>query len=334
VLSPELLPELADLPAMPQVEVTTVDATTARASVVADSGNGQPPITLGSQAVIVSFAPTMRREVRWAPSELPSRVELAARGELESEISADTSNAIGLATTDSAHYQVAVEGSRFAILDPAGSRLPNLRPDVGVTDPGAARTIKNRLVHLARVHNVQELTNTDPNSPLAGKLELSIHLADGDRVSRAALPIHPILPCNSEFYLKIRNRSTRPLSIAVFDLAADWSIEYVNGSTPLTLDSGTSVDLKLVTSLPPGYEQATDVLKVIGTLEHADFEWLTLRPLDQPYAPKRQTRAPKGPFEELMALMHEPSHGRRKVALAASPTFGWTEAQIGLVVQR
>jgi hypothetical protein len=340
VLPPELLPELADLPAMPQVEVTSVDATTARAHVVADFGDGWLPITLGAQAVVVSFAPTMRREVRWAPSRLASRAELAARAELESEIAADTSHAIGLATTDSAHYQVAVEGSRFAILDPAGSRLPNLRPEVGATEPSAARTLKNRLVHLARFHNVQELTNTDPNSPLAGKLELSLHLADGGQASRAALPIQPIVPCNTELYLKIRNRSTRPLSIAVFDLAADWGIEYVNRGTPLTLDSGTFVDLKLVTSLPPGYEQATDVLKVIGTLEHADFEWLTLRPLDQLHSgsaltePKRQTRAPKGPFEELMALMHEPSHGQRKVALAASPTFGWTEAQIGLVVQR
>jgi hypothetical protein len=334
VLPSELLPEFADLPAMPQVEVTTVDATTARARVVADSRNGRPPITLGSQAVIVSFAPTMRREVRWAPSKLASRAELAARAELESEIAADTSNAIGLATTDSAHYQVAVEGSRFVILDPSGSQLPNLRPDIGVTAPGAARTIKNRLVHLARFHNVQELTNTDPNSALASKLELSLYLADGGRASRAALPVHPNLPCNSEFYLKIRNRSTRPLSIAIFDLAADWGIEYVNRGAPLTLDSGTFVDLKLITSLPPGYEQAIDVLKVIGTIEHADFEWLTLRPLDQPYAPKRKTRAPRSPFEELMALMHEPSHGQRNVAMATAPTFGWTEAQIGLVVQR
>jgi hypothetical protein len=334
VLPSEFLPELADLPAMPQVEVTTVDATTARARVVADSGDGRPPITLGSQAVIVSFAPTMQREVRWAPSVLASGAELAPRAELESEIAAEPSNAISLATTASAHYQVACEGSRFVILDPSGSRLPNLRPDVGIADPGAARTIKNRLVHLARFHNVQELTNTDPNSPLAGKLELSLHLADGDKAARAALPVHPILPCNSEFYLKLRNRSTRPLSIAIFDLAADWGIEYVNRGAPLTLDSGAFVDLKLVTSLPPGYEQATDVLKVIGTLEHADFEWLTLRPLDQPYVPKRKTHAPNGRFEELMALMQEPSHRQRKVALAASPTFGWTEAQIGLVVQR
>jgi hypothetical protein len=212
VLPAELVPELASLPAMTQVEVTSVQAMTSRARVVGDTGKGQPPITLGSQAVIMSYAPTMRREVRWAPPWPLSETDLVAKPELEHEISSDTTNAIGLATTETAHYQVAIERSRFVILDPSGSPLPNLRPEVGVADAGAARTVKNRLVHLARFHNVLELTNTDPNSPLAGKLELSLHTADGGRAARAPLPVHPVLPCDSEFYLRIRNRSTRALS--------------------------------------------------------------------------------------------------------------------------
>lgn len=334
VLPAELPPELACLPAMKQIEVTSVGATTSHARVVDDTGKEQPPVTLNSQAVIVTFAPTMRRAVRWAPSKPLSQAELAAKEELESEIAADTTNAIGLATTESAHYQMAIEGSRFVILDPSGSALPHLRPEVSVRDADAPRTVKNRLVHLARFHNVQELTNTDPNSPLAGKLELSLHAADGGKPAHAPLPTHPVLRCDSEFYLRIQNRSTRPLSLAIFDLAADWGIEYVNQSSPLTVDSGKHLDIKLTTSLPVGYEKATDVLKVIGTLEQADFEWLTLRPLDQPYAPKRVTRTPRTAFEVLMTLMHEPSHATRRAAMAASPTFGWSEAQIRLEVRR
>src|SRR5262249_35969233 len=156
------------------------------------------------------------------------------------------------------------------ILDPAGSPVSNLRPDVGVTDAGAARTLKNRLVHLARFHNVRELVNNDLNSPLAGKLELSLHAADGGRPARTALPIQPVVRCDSELYLRIWNRSSRPLSLAIFDLAGDWGIEHVNRGAPLTVESGTFADVKLVTSLPTGCEQATDVLKVIGTLDHAD----------------------------------------------------------------
>jgi len=334
VLPGEMPPELASLPAMRQIEVTSVSATTSRARVVDDTGKAQPPITLSSQAVIVTYAPTMRREVRWAPSKPLSQAELAAKAELEKEITADTTNAICLATTESAHYQVAIEGSRFVILDPSGSPLPHLRPEVRVRDADAPRTFKNRLAHLARFHNVQELTNTDPNSPLAGKLELELHAADGGKPTRAPLPIHPSLRCNSEFYLRIQNRSTRPLSLAIFALAADWSIDYVNQSSPLTVESGTFVEVKMTTSLPVGYEKGTDTLKVIGTLEHADFEWLTLRPLDQPYTPKRGSRGPRNALETLMALMHQPSSATRNVAIAASPTFGWAEAQIRFEVRR
>jgi hypothetical protein len=334
VLPGEMPPELASLPAMRQIEVTSVGATTARARIVGDTGKEQPPITLSSQAVIVTYAPTMRREVRWAPSKPLSQAELAAKAELENEIAADTTNAICLATTESAHYQIAIDRSRFVILDPSGSPLPHLRPELGAETPDAPRIVKTRLVHLARFHNVRELTNTDPNSPLAGKLELELHAADGGKPAQAPLPIFPTLRNDSEFYLRIQNRSTRPLSLAIFDLAADWGIEYVNQNSPLTVESGTFVDVKLMTSLPVGYEKATDVLKVIGTLEHADFEWLTLRPLDQPYTPKRGTRVSRNALEELMSLMHEPSHATRNVAMAASPTFGWSEAQIRLEVRR
>jgi hypothetical protein len=334
VLPGEMPPELASLPAMRQIEVTSVDATTSHARVVGETGKAQPPITLSSEAVIVTYAPTMRREVRWAPSTPLSQAELAAKAALENEIAADTTNAICLATTESAHYQVAIDRSRFVILDPSGSPMPHLRPELGAETPDAPRIVKNRLVHLARFHNVRELTNTDPNSPLAGKLELSLHAADGDKPARIPLPLYPSLLCDSEFYLRIQNRSTRPLSLAIFDLAADWGIEYVNQSSPLMVESGTFIDVKLMTSLPVGYEKATDVLKVIGTLEHADFEWLTLRPLDQPYTPKRGSRNPKNALEELMALMHEPSYATRNVAMAASPTFGWSEAQIRLEARR
>lgn len=337
VIPGELLPELVDLPQLTQIEVTAVEATTSRARVVADTGKEQPPITLGSQAVIVTYAPTMRREVRWAPpvpgSPPLSWVERSAKDELEKEILADSTNVIGLATTESAHYQVAIDDGRFVILDPAGTPLPYLRPALGADTPDAPRIVKARLVHLARFHNVQQLTNTDLNSPLAGKLALTLHAELGGKPVEAALPDHPCLPRNTAFYLRIRNRSTRPLSLAIFALGPDWSIAYVNQREPLTLDSGVQVYFRLATSLPAGYEETTDILKVIGTVEHADFGWLTLRALDQPYAPRGARRSSIQALERLMSLMHEPSRATRNVALATSPTFSWSEAQISLAVR-
>jgi hypothetical protein len=337
VIPVTFLPELANIPEMTQIEVTAVEAATSRARVVPGTGEGQP-ITLSSQAVIVTYAPTMRREVRWAPpkAEAPplSRAELAAKTAVENEIASDTTNAIGLATTDTAHYQLAIDDAKFVILDPMGSPLPYLRPEIGVDTPDAPRIVKARLVHLARFQNVRELVNDDRNSPLAGKLELTLHMSRAGKPEEPPLSNHPILGTNSEFFLKIRNRSTRPLSLAIFDLACDWSIGYVNENAPLTVDSGQYIDIKLTTYLPEGYEHGTDILKVIGTLEQADFEWLTLRALDQPYAPKRATRSAKKPLEQLMALMHEPSRATRHAAMAASPTFGWSEAQISFEVKR
>jgi hypothetical protein len=335
VLPPEVLPELADLSTMRQIEVTSVASTISRARTIRGAGDAQPPITLASHAVVVTYAPTMRRSVRWLASAHPSAAELAARAELEHAIVADTTNAIGLAAAESAHYQVAVESSRFVILDPAGCPLPHLRPEIRVADSGAVRAVKNRLVHLTRFHNVRALTNSDANSPLAGKLALSLHALDGDRPAETPLPLDPILPCDSEFYLRIKNLSCRALSLGIFNLAADWSIEHLNRACPLTVDAGTSIDIKLTASLPrlAGFEVAADVLKVIATTEHTDLEWLTLRALDQPYVCKRAARIPTSAFEELMATMHEPSRATRHVAMAA-PTSGWTEAQISLEVRQ
>jgi hypothetical protein len=333
VIPCELLPELVNLPAMTQIEVISVGATSSRARVVGGTGSGQP-ITLSSQAVILAHAPTLRRDVRLLSPEPLSPEALAANAALEQAIAADTTNVIGLAATESAHYQVAIDRSTFAILDPSGHPLPHLRPPVRVDGPGAVQTIKDRLVHLARFHNVLELTNTDPNSPLAGKLDLTLHTAEGDRPARVPWPMCPGIRVEVDFYLRIRNRSTRAMSLAIFDLAPDWSIEYVNRQSPLTVESGAFVDFKLTTSLPPGYEKGRDVLKVIGTLDQADFDWLTMEPLDRPYVLKRGTRTPKHPLDQMMALLHEPPTATRTVRAATSPTFGWTEAQIALEVLR
>jgi Caspase domain len=338
VIPGEFLPELASLPEMTQIEVTAVTGTTSQARVVRGTGNGQPAITLGSQAVIVTYAPTLRREVRWAPpkpgSPPLSPAELTARHELDKEIATDPMSVIGLATTESAHYQVAIDGGKFVILDPAGAPLPYLRPELGAQTPDAPRIVKARLVHLARFHNVQLLTNTDRNSPLAGKLELTLHATTGGNAVGSALPNHPRLPINTAFHLRIRNRSTRLLSLAVLNLAPDWSIAHMNKGAPLTLESGQQADLPLTTYLPPGYEVGTDIVKVIGTLDEAYFEWLTLPALDQPYVPNGVRGRERSGFEELLSLMHDPLGTKKNLTIAMSPTFSWSEAQLSLEVYR
>lgn len=332
VVPGELAAELVDLAAMPLIEVTSVQAARCHARVV-DPSTGGPPIALGSQAVVIAEAPAMCREVRWLASPSPTPAELAARAELERAIAADPSHAIRLATGAAAHYQVAIDDARFVILDGAGRPLPDLRPAIAITDPAAARAVVARLVHVARYHNVRELTNTDPRSPLAGTLELSLYLA-GEPDPRAALPACPTLPCGAELRLRIRNRSPRVLSLAIFSLSADWAIDHVNEGAPISLEPGTFVELGVTTSLPDGYDAATDILKVIGTLDQAELGWLTLAPLDRPEPPRPLTRGPRNHLEALAELMYDPARATRRVAAAVPPTLGWTEAQIAIATRR
>ena len=317
VLPGELVPAFVDLRTMPQIEVTSVQATRAHARIVADPPPGAPAIAPGSQAVITTHAPALRRDVRWLTKAAPTAAELAAQAELEREIAADPTGAIGLATGDGADYQVAVEGGRFAVHDRQGQAVPNLRPEIAATGEGAARALKDRLVHLARFHAVQALTNRDPSSQLAGTLALSLHAAVEDPQQRAALPGLPTLPCDSEFYLRIGNRGGHALWLAIFDLAGDWSIEYV---TQRSVEPGGFVDVRMTTALADGCDRARDALKVIATLEPVAPTWLALPPLDQIEAP---AAAPSGPREPA------PRPGATD-----EPSADWVCAQIELEIRR
>jgi len=115
----------------------------------------------------------------------------------------------------------------------------------------------------------------------------------------------PIRTSDSGFHLQIRNRATRPLRLAIFNLASGGPIGRVDNEAPLTVEPAGFVELRMVASLPAGYDHGADVLKLLGTLAHADFEWLSLPALGQAYTPKRATRSPSNPLE---ALLHEPAY--------------------------
>jgi hypothetical protein len=276
----------------------------------------------------------MQREVRTLPPVPPSAEAAAVLADLEKLIVEDTTNLVRVATADGADFQVKVDNSEIRILDPADAELPYLRPPAKIADANALCVVKARLVHLARFANVQQLTNNDPTSPLANKLVLSLHAASGDQIVENALPIEPCFSSGMNFFLRIRNTSTRNIDLAVLDLAPGWSIDHVNEGVPLSVDAGKQIDLKLTAELPSGYQYGTDVLKVIGTLAQTDFGWLTLPPLDQPFEPKSSTREPQHPLEQLMQLMQEPPVAMRSARIASSPTREWTEAQIRFDVIR
>ena len=72
---------------------------------------------------------------------------------------------------DTAHYQVAINEQReYEIWDPAGRVIPNLNPPLRIDEINSASKVIQRLVHLTKYSNIQQLDNLDAASPLSRKL--------------------------------------------------------------------------------------------------------------------------------------------------------------------
>jgi Caspase domain len=160
------------------VEVTDVGSSDSSAKIT--SSVGKKKIEQGAQAVLCDpGAVRLRRSVR-----LHKRDDLSTK--MNQDKALDHMAAIlggegemrfvQVVTGDKpADYQVVVnENSEYEIWDPAGGPIKNLRPALKITDKDSASAVVNRLEHLTKYRNVQELDNRDPMSPLARKLVIEL----------------------------------------------------------------------------------------------------------------------------------------------------------------
>jgi hypothetical protein len=257
---------------------------------------------------------------------------------------------------DPVDFQVTVnENGEIEIWDTAGAVVPNLRPSIGIKDPDAPTRVTERLVHLSKYLSVRELDNRDSNSPLAGALtvELLGRQKDYDPVDdRDPQPFgeDSTLEEGEWTFLRIRNNSSpnpkdpndpsRILNIAVMDMQPDWGITqiYPAGAglfEPLDADQEITLDLK--GSLPEGYQDGTDVIKVFATLGTPNFRWLELPPLDQTIQHKAAMRNSLGdPLEQLLAAVNEdgPPINTRNISVYSSPSKGWVTAQVEVPIKK
>jgi hypothetical protein len=256
---------------------------------------------------------------------------------------------------DTLDYQVAVnERGDYELWDPAGQPIQNINPPLPTRDARSAATLVARLVHLAKYHTVQQLTNYDALSHLNGKLVVELlglqeeyDPADrpdpkpfGDRGSA------PVVPIGWWTFLLIRNQSTRTLNVSVLDLQPDWGIHQIwpsgEGDLFTELDPGQELKIPLRAALPVGYTRGRDQLKVFATRAPVDFHLLELSALDQPPASRAiATRgAPRGapnPLEELLAaLVADPPPGTpvlRTFSTASTAGSDWTTAGVEVLIQ-
>jgi hypothetical protein len=66
------------------------------------------------------------------------------------------------------------EQGQYEIWDPAGTVLQNLNPPLKSRDARAADTLVQRVIHLTKYRNVQELTNNSGRNLLSNKLVVEL----------------------------------------------------------------------------------------------------------------------------------------------------------------
>ena len=239
------------------------------------------------------------------------------------------------------HYQVAVDkDGTYEIWDRTGAPIRNLRPALMIDDAGAPAKVVGRLVHLAKYHAIQQLANHDSTSPLAN--QLMVELMGTQAGYQPGDPIEPepfaepgatatVKPAEW-FFVRIRNTSPGPLNVAMLDLAPDWSITQIFPPAPAPLreiDAGKQEIIRLQGSLPDGYREGTDLIKVFATLGPADFRFLELPPLDEPITTRSATRgAPQSQLDQLLAEFGAEQPRTRNVDAHSFPSEQWTSDEV------
>jgi hypothetical protein len=248
---------------------------------------------------------------------------------------------------ENAEYQVAVnDKSEFEIWDRVGQPFVNMRPSLKTNDPQSAASLVQRLTHLAKYHAICQLSNY--TSPLARKLEVELLgiQKDYDPIDQPQpQPFEnsgdiPEIKVGEWTFLRIRNNlplgqkngPSQILNVTVLDMQPDWGISQVHPAgieffEPL--DPGQEIIIPFQASLPTGYTEGKDMIKVFATLGTTNFRWLELPPLDKPCTRNATTRSgPTNPLEELFASITEEKPLTRNIDAAAYPSREWVTSQI------
>lgn len=311
----------------------------------------QDPIEQGAQAVLLDPGTLrLRRTVRLIRREdLPPSIDQEmALGRLESTLEAEGAGFLALAGDGEApDYQVAVHAAgTYEIWDPGGELIPNLRPALRIDDEGAAARLIGRLSHLTKFHNVLQLDNFDPMSPLARKLDVELVGVQADYDPADPPEPRPFddpgntpeLRVGEWTFLRLRNETDQVLNLTVLDLAPDWAITqvYPSGSDYfMPLDPGQEQVLPLRGDLPADYQTGKDVIKVFATVGTTNFRWLELPALDQPPTRSALTRGgPADPLERLMAALTWQKPNTRNLNPASYPSKEWVTAQVEVRLSR
>jgi hypothetical protein len=344
------------------VKITKRDATESWAEITTVI-NDRIPIQEGSQAVLTSVPVKLLKKVRLlkdknTPSGRDSAlqaietaiqgngwIKLVAEDDRKSEAADYQVDVKAVNETESDRYRLTIGEVIYEICDRTGAPII-LRPAVKVGDADAAAKVVKRLVHLAKYQATEELDNHDLNSELKGKIAIEIlgKQADyepGDPLEPEPLEdfSNPTLKVGEYLLIKIDNNSSEVLNFTVLDLESNWAISQIEPSKPTSqftpLEPGENKLIILRMSLPQGDKEGSDIFKVFATKDAANFRWLALPSLDQPFLSRVErgiTRSALNPLEELL-LSFAAEHPTRTGNPVAFPSNDWTTKQVTVILK-
>ncbi len=249
----------------------------------------------GAPAVMVSAPVDLIQRVRFTDTkvegeqenELPSNLVSRQKEALDMVRQALAGNGwvVEEGEGETALYQVAIDREgNYEIC--RNMPIPNLRPLLPIDDPTAPKRVVARLVHLAKYQAVESLDNS--SSKLAQAIEVELLQENGIPFDD---PQNPVVNNGDIVCLRLTNKGTQPLKVAVLDIQPVWAVSQlpIGGlETPFfNLAVGAKEETQFSMSLPDdeAYQQAREVFKVFAVQKGlADFRWLTLPPLDEPSA--------------------------------------------------
>jgi hypothetical protein len=255
--------------------------------------SGAPAVMLSAPVDLVQRVRLTQKDIGAAENELPEQWASRQLEALEKVRQALLGNGwvVEVNADESALYQVAIDRAGYYEIC-IGVPIPNLRPLLAIEDVTAPQRVVDRLVHLAKYQAVQSLDNS--SSRLADAIELELLQADETPFDD---PQNPVVQAGDAVWLRLTNRGNTTLKVAVLLAEVTWAVTQLpiggEGSSFFNLDPGAQEKVQLEMSLPEdeSYTQGKETFKVFAVQTGlADFRWLTLPALDQPWAQRGSQR--------------------------------------------
>ena len=340
-----------------RVEVTELDALRCQAKIIESLPSN--PISPGDRAILLNPGASLRSTVRLinpTSTELPPLPDRQAALDRVKQALNHSGRGFVTLTQDNrsqvVDYQVTVNAAAaYEVRDAAGQPIPHLRPPLPVDEPDAAVRVVQRLVHLTKYRNIQQLENPNVQESLQGKLQVELFkaaptfdpqqvqsLEDIKRLSFERSADLPEIQVDEWMFAQVTNTSNQVLNIVALCLQSDWGVQQlyprIEDMTFWPFDPGQSYPMPLRARLPEGQTEGINTIKVFATGDATQFRWLELPPLDRPLQQSNvHNRDPANPLEALLAMMGADTLTDRAGELL-NANWGWITEQRVVRIQR